>query len=70
VNARGRDVFGGGFLDPPLPAVCPDGPQAPCSPNGSPDPNWFWTNPGQPDQTMTAMQTDFVWAVPLKAIGP
>jgi hypothetical protein len=70
VNARGRDVFGAGFLDPPPAAVCPDGPQAACSPNGSPDPTWFWTNPGQPNQAMTALQTDFIWAIPMRAIGP
>ena len=63
VNAMGRDTQGVGFLVPPLPTLCPGGPDADCSPNGAPVPAWFWTNPGQPDPTMLAMQTDFVWSV-------
>lgn len=70
VTAQGRDAQGAGFLEPPIPALCPGGPQAACSPNGAPLPAWFWTNPGQPDPTMLAMQTDFVWSVALRAIGP
>ena len=71
VNARGLDAQGAGFLDPSAtPALCPSGPSAKCSPNGAPLPAWFWTNLGQPDPTMLAMQTDFVWSVALRAIGP
>lgn len=42
-------------------AVCPTG--SPCSPNGAPDPAWFW----QQDQPL-AVQTDFVWAIPYCAV--
>jgi hypothetical protein len=38
------------------------------SPNGAPNPTWFWNNPGKPDQSLKAFQTDFVWAIPLLAI--
>jgi hypothetical protein len=68
VKSNGKFVTQAGFLDPPTPALCPTG--DPCSPNGTPDPTWFWTNPGQPSQTMTALQTDFIWSIPRHAIGP
>jgi len=68
VNSRGQDVFGAGFLDPPPAAVCPGG--SPCSPNGAPNPAWFWSNLGQPNQSMTALQTDFIWSIALRSIGP
>lgn len=68
VDARGQRVTSGGFLNPPTPALCPNG--SPCSPNGAPVPTWFWSNPGQPDPTMIALQTDFVWSVARHAIGP
>jgi hypothetical protein len=70
VNAMGRDSQGAGFVAPPIPAVCPDGAQALCSPNGAPNPAWFWANPGQADGSRLALQTDFVWSVALRAIGP
>ena len=38
------------------------------SPNGAPNPAWFWNNPGTPGQSLKAFQTDFVWAIPLLAI--
>jgi hypothetical protein len=38
------------------------------SPNGAPDPAWFWNNPGTPSQSLKAFQSDFVWAIPLLAI--
>lgn len=70
INARAQATSGAGFLDPPPPGLCPDGPQAACSPNGAPIPAWFWTNPGQPDPTMVALQTDFIWSLAFRAIGP
>lgn len=71
VNSQGQRTTGAGFLNPPAPlAACPDGPNAPCSPNGAPNPAWFWSNPGQPNQTMLALQTDFIWSVARHAIGP
>jgi hypothetical protein len=69
VNSAGRRVTSAGFIDPQVPALCP-GNQAACSPNGSPNPAWLWNNPGQPNQTMTALQTDFIWSVARSAIGP
>jgi hypothetical protein len=56
-NAQGKDVYGAGFIGN-------------ASPNGAPLASWFWKNPGKPNQSMTAMQADFVWAIPLNAIGP
>jgi hypothetical protein len=71
VTSTGADAQGAGFLDPTAnPAVCPSGPQQSCSPNGAPNPNWFWNNPGRPNQSLTTLQTDFLWAIPLSAIGP
>jgi len=64
-DASGGDPQNAGFLDPPTPALCPTGAQ--CSPNGAPNPSWFWKNPGKPTQTMKTMPTDFVWAIPLLA---
>ena len=69
VNAQGRDPFGGGFISPPNPAICPPTDEA-CSPNGTPDPAWFWNNLGQPNQSAATMQTDFVFSLALRAIGP
>lgn len=70
VNSQGRPTTGAGFLNPPIPALCPDGPQVRCSPNGAPNPAWFWNNPGQPSQSMLALQTDFIWSIPREATGP
>ena len=71
VNSKGQRTTTAGFLEPATPlALCPDGPGVSCSPNGTPNPAWFWTHPGQPDQTMVALQTDFIWSVPRHAIGP
>jgi hypothetical protein len=70
VNAKGLRTTDAGFLDPPLPAVCPDGPDNSCSPNGAPDPTWFWNDPSQPNPSMLALQTDFIWSIPRHAIGP
>ena len=67
-NASGRGTTGAGFLNPPNPAVCPTG--SPCSPNGAPDPAWFWNNPGQPNQSLLALQADFIWSIPRHAVGP
>lgn len=67
-DATGGSPQGAGFLNPPVAAVCPTG--NPCSPNGTPNPTWFWNNPGKPNQTIKTLQTDFVWAIPLNAIGP
>ena len=68
VNAQAQPTSQAGFLVPPPPALCPTG--SPCSPNGTPVPSWFWNNPGQPNQSPLAMQTDFVWSIPFNAIGP
>ncbi|WP_260690707.1 hypothetical protein [Rhizobium leguminosarum] len=68
VNAKGIMTTRGGFVDPPIPALCPN-PSGSCSPNGAPDPNWFWTNPGKLDQAAVAMQTDFIWSIARFAIG-
>lgn len=50
-----------GSLDPAPVAACPTG--APCSPNGAPNPSWFWLR-----NVPVAMQTDFVWAIPYCAV--
>jgi hypothetical protein len=71
VSATARPSFGGGFLNPPDPVQCPPTPgQSACSPNGTPNPLWFWSNPGQSNQSMLALQTDFVFSLALHAIGP
>jgi hypothetical protein len=57
VFSNGADAQGAGFL--------PNGQ----SPNGTPQPGWFYINPGQPNQKLQAFQTDFVWAIPLNAIN-
>jgi hypothetical protein len=69
ITATGRPAFGGGFLNPPVPAVCPSTQQS-CSPNGTPNPAWFWSNPEQPNQSMLALQTDFVFSLALHALAP
>jgi hypothetical protein len=67
-SPTGRASYGGGFLDPGTnPTVCPPN-QDLCSPNGAPKPAWFLNNVGQPDQSMLALQTDFVFSVVLHAI--
>ncbi|WP_246413352.1 hypothetical protein [Rhizobium indicum] len=68
VNAKGIKTTPAGFVDPPIPALCPN-PSGSCSPNGAPDPNWFWTNPGKLDHAAVAMQTDFIWSIARFAIG-
>jgi hypothetical protein len=55
VTSKGEDAQDSGFLGN-------------ASPNGAPDPNWFWNNPGKPNRTMKTFQTDFVWAIPSFAI--
>jgi hypothetical protein len=72
VTAAARPGFGGGFLNPPDPAAaaCPQTPDQPsCSPNGTPNPTWFWNNPGQPNQSTLTLQTDFVFSLALHSIG-
>jgi hypothetical protein len=67
----GQRTSGGGFLDPSQsPALCPVPNQSinGCSPNGTPDTSWFWSNLGAPNQRMIAMPADFVWAIPFRAI--
>jgi hypothetical protein len=54
-TSTGADAQGAGFVGN-------------ASPNGAPSPGWFWNNPGKPNQSLKAFQTDFVWAIPLLAI--
>jgi hypothetical protein len=72
VTAQGRTSrFGAGFVFPVDPTICPTSQdQTSCSPNGTPNPAWFWNNLGQPSQSMAIMQTDFVYSLSLRAIGP
>jgi hypothetical protein len=55
VTSTGADAQGAGFVGK-------------ASPNGVPSPAWFWNNPGKASQSLKALQTDFVWAIPLLAI--
>jgi hypothetical protein len=69
IDANASSPFGNGFLDPAAPKVlCPTG--SPCSPNGVPNPTWFWKNPGTGSQSLVALQTDFVWAIEFCAVPP
>lgn len=70
VASTGQNPYGGGFVSSPDPSICPGGNLRPCSPNGPPNPSWFWTNPSQPNPGMLAFQTDFIWSIPREAIGP
>jgi hypothetical protein len=56
VDSTGQDAQGAGFVGK-------------ASPSGAPNPTWFWNNPGKPNQSMKAFQTDFVWAIALLAIA-
>ena len=56
VSSTGDPAQGAGFL--------PSGQ----SPSGPPDPNWFYSNLGQPNQSLLALQTDFVFSIPLRAV--
>ena len=56
VTASGSDAQGAGFVGN-------------ASPNGTPNPAWFWNNAGKSSQTMKAFQSDFVWAISLLAIA-
>jgi hypothetical protein len=67
VDSTGNRTTDAGFLEPAVPAaLCPTG--TPCSPSGAPNPAWFF--PGQPNPSMLALQTDFIWSIPRHAIGP
>lgn len=68
INAQAQPTSGGGFLNPAPPALCPTG--SPCSPNGTPVPSWFFNNPGQPNQSLLGLQTDFVWSIPFRVTAP
>jgi hypothetical protein len=69
VRANGAPAYGGGFVAPS--PACPPAPgQNACSANGAPNPAWFLNNPGQPSQSLLALQTDFVFSVAVGAIGP
>jgi hypothetical protein len=70
VNNAGKSLYGGGFIRSSDPGLCPGGPRKPCSPTGAPNPAWFWTNPDQANRTLLALQTDFIWSIALKAVGP
>ncbi len=70
-DAKGQQFLPfAGFLDPPVPADCPQPNSSitACSPNGPPKPAWFWNNPGTPQQKRKYMQADFVWAIPFMAL--
>jgi hypothetical protein len=67
VLANGGPALGAGFVRP-SPACPPPPGQTACSPNGPPNPAWFWNNLGQPNQSMQALQTDFVFSITLNAI--
>jgi hypothetical protein len=70
VGATGRWVYGPGFITSPNPAICPPPPgQTACSPNGAPNPAWFLNNLGQANQSLLALQTDFVFSIARFAIG-
>ena len=68
VDAAGGSAQGYGFVLPAdhSDAVCP--PSGRCSPNGAPNPAWFWDRPGVPDGTLKALQTDFLFSLALHAI--
>ncbi len=55
VSSDGSGAQGAGFLSSGQ------------SPNGAPNPSWFWNNPGQPNQSMRTFQTDFIWSIPREA---
>jgi hypothetical protein len=70
-NVFGQPFPNAGFIDPPVPSLCPvPNPSIDaCSPNGAPEPQWFWSKPGTPNQRPLFMPADFVWAIPLRAIS-
>lgn len=69
VDAAGAPAQGFGFMQPPDRTTenCPSAGR--CSPNGTPDPGWFWDNPGASDAELKALQTDFLFSITLHAIG-
>ena len=69
VDATGGPAQGFGFMQAPdrTPENCPTAGR--CSPNGIPDPNWFWDNPGAAEPDLKALQTDFLFSITLHAIG-
>lgn len=68
VDGSGRAAQGLGFVLPPdrNGTLCPT--EGRCSPNGVPNPEWFWDRPGQPGQALKALQTDFLFSLPLHAL--
>ena len=69
IDATARNLYGAGFVKASDGAVCPNGKRS-CGPVGAPNPAWFWNNPDQPNRSMLALQTDFVWSLARNAIGP
>ena len=69
-NVYGQPFPNAGFLFPPVPSLCPTpNPTIDvCSPNGAPQPEWFYVSPGTPQQRPIYDTADFVWAIPLRAI--
>jgi hypothetical protein len=70
-NQFGRPFPNAGFIEPPVPTICPvpNASISGCSPNGSPQQEWFWTSTGTPPQQKPLFrQADFIWAIPLRAI--
>ena len=70
VNAQGASAQGFGFLEPPDRTLSSCPPSGRCSPNGTPDPAWFWDNLDSSEPDLKALQTDFLFSLTLHAIGP
>jgi hypothetical protein len=70
VDATGKPAQGLGFMTPPdrNDVVCPT--PGRCSPNGNPNPAWFWVDPDSSERQLKALQTDFMFSPVRHAIGP
>lgn len=70
IDADGKPAQGLGFMTAPdrNERVCPTAGR--CSPNGNPNPAWFWTDPSSTTPVLKALQTDFLFSIARHAIGP